>query len=180
MTSLSCTNKIEGIVGSIMKSDNLAFSACWHQEMAMTACSFQHLTLDERRSLFRMQEARLGVTETAARLGRHRSTIYGELGRNRFHDPDASRDSRRNSPATTPSPCRTSPAPVAGAWPSLRGTRSYSSTWWTGCARAGRRSRSQGGSGRKQRLTRKKASGSTTRRSMPRVWPREVWIGARL
>ena len=43
-----------------------------------------------------MQEARLGVTEMAARLGRQRSTIYRELGRNRFRDPDASRDSRRN------------------------------------------------------------------------------------
>ena len=62
----------------------------------MTARGFQHLTLNERRSLFRMQEARLGVTEMAARLGRHRSTIYRELGRNRFRDPDASRDSRRN------------------------------------------------------------------------------------
>ncbi len=62
----------------------------------MTVRDFQHLTLDARRSLFRMQEARLGVTEMAARLGRHRSTIYRELGRNRFHDPDDSRDSRRN------------------------------------------------------------------------------------
>jgi len=62
----------------------------------MAASSFQHLTLDERRSLFRMQEARLGVAEMAARLGRHRSTIPRELGRNRFRDPDASRDSRRN------------------------------------------------------------------------------------
>jgi IS30 family transposase len=43
-----------------------------------------------------MQEARLGVAEMAARLGRHRSTIYRELGRNRFRDPDASRDSRRS------------------------------------------------------------------------------------
>ena len=62
----------------------------------MTARGFQHLTLDERRSLFRMQEARLGVTEMAARLGRYRSTIYRELGRNCFRDPGASRDSRRN------------------------------------------------------------------------------------
>ena len=60
----------------------------------MTARGFQHLTLDERRFLFRMQEARLGVTEMAARLGRHRSTIYRELGRNRFRDPDASWDIR--------------------------------------------------------------------------------------
>jgi len=62
----------------------------------MATSSFQHLTLDERRSLFRMQEARLDVAEMAARLGRHRSTIYRKLGRNRFGDPDASRDRRRN------------------------------------------------------------------------------------
>ena len=31
----------------------------------MAAGSFQHFTLDERRSLFRMHEARLGVTEMA-------------------------------------------------------------------------------------------------------------------
>lgn len=62
----------------------------------MAAGGFQHFTLDERRSLFRMQEARPDVAEMAARLGRHRSTIYRELGRNRFRDPDASRDSRRN------------------------------------------------------------------------------------
>ena len=42
----------------------------------MAASGSQHLTLDERRSLFRIQEVRLGVTEMAARLGRHRSTIY--------------------------------------------------------------------------------------------------------
>ena len=62
----------------------------------MTARGFQHLTLDESRSLFRMQKVRLGVTEMAARLGRHRSTIPRELGRNRFRDPDASPESRRN------------------------------------------------------------------------------------
>ncbi|HEY0204958.1 MAG TPA: helix-turn-helix domain-containing protein [Acetobacteraceae bacterium] len=50
----------------------------------------------ERRSLIRMQKARPGMTEMAVRLGRHRSTIYRELGRNRFRDPDASRDSRRH------------------------------------------------------------------------------------
>ncbi len=68
----------------------------------MAANGFQHLTLDERRSLFRMQKARLGVAETAVRLGRHRSTIYRELGRNRFRDADASRDSRRNMSAYYP------------------------------------------------------------------------------
>ena len=34
----------------------------------MAASGFQHLTLDERRSLFRMQEAQLGVTEMVVRL----------------------------------------------------------------------------------------------------------------
>ncbi len=41
----------------------------------MTGRGFQHLTLDERRSLFRMQKAQLGVGEMAVRLSRHRSTV---------------------------------------------------------------------------------------------------------
>ena len=44
--------------------------------------------LDERRTLFRLVEARRPVGEIAARLGRHRSTIYRELGRDRFRDGD--------------------------------------------------------------------------------------------
>lgn len=60
----------------------------------MVAGSFQHLPLDERRSLFRMHEARLGVAAMAVRPGRNRSTIYRELRRNRFRDPDATRDRR--------------------------------------------------------------------------------------
>jgi len=65
-------------------------------ETALAASGFQHLTIEERRSLFRMQEARLGVAEMAARLRLHRSTIYRELGRNRFRYLDALRGSRRN------------------------------------------------------------------------------------
>ena len=57
----------------------------------MTANGFQHFTLNARRSLFRMQRAQLGMTEIAARLGRHR-----------FRDPDAFRDSRRNTSGCYP------------------------------------------------------------------------------
>jgi transposase, IS30 family len=50
--------------------------------------TYGQLDLDERRTLFRLVEARRPVGEIAARLGRHRSTIYRELGRNRFRDGD--------------------------------------------------------------------------------------------
>src|SRR3712207_9511709 len=52
------------------------------------ARSYRHLDLDQRRTLFRLVEARRPVGEIAARLGRHRSTVYRELGRNRFRDGD--------------------------------------------------------------------------------------------
>ncbi len=52
------------------------------------AKTFSQLDLDERRTLFRLMEARRPVGEIAERLGRHRSTVYRELGRNRFRDGD--------------------------------------------------------------------------------------------
>ena len=52
------------------------------------ARTYRQLDLDERRTLFRLVEARTPVGEIAARLGRHPSTIHRELGRNRFRDGD--------------------------------------------------------------------------------------------
>jgi IS30 family transposase len=52
------------------------------------ARTYRQLDLDERRTLFRLIEARTPVGEIAARLGRHPSTIHRELGRNRFRDGD--------------------------------------------------------------------------------------------
>jgi transposase, IS30 family len=52
------------------------------------ARTYNQLDLDERRTLFRLVEARRPVGEIAERLGRHHSTIYRELGRNRFRDGD--------------------------------------------------------------------------------------------
>jgi transposase, IS30 family len=52
------------------------------------ARTYRHLDLGARRTLFRLIEARTPVGEIAARLGRHPSTIYRELGRNRFRDGD--------------------------------------------------------------------------------------------
>jgi transposase, IS30 family len=52
------------------------------------ARTYRHLDLDQRRILFRLVEARRPVGEIAERLGRHPSTIYRELGRDRFRDGD--------------------------------------------------------------------------------------------
>jgi transposase, IS30 family len=52
------------------------------------ARTYRHLDLDQRRTLFRLVEARTPIGEIAQRLGRHPSTIYRELGRNRFRDGD--------------------------------------------------------------------------------------------
>lgn len=48
--------------------------------------SYVHLSLEERRRIFRLREAKVPVAEIAATLGRHRSTIHREIARNWWHD----------------------------------------------------------------------------------------------
>jgi transposase, IS30 family len=55
---------------------------------------YSHLSIEERCRLRGMMEMGLGVSEMARRLGRHRSTVQRELGRNRCVDgyrPDSAR-----------------------------------------------------------------------------------------
>jgi transposase, IS30 family len=52
------------------------------------AQTYRQLGLDQRRTLFRLVEARRPIGEIATQLGRHPSTIYRELGRNRFREGD--------------------------------------------------------------------------------------------
>lgn len=47
---------------------------------------YSHLTLDDRRIVFRLREAKLGASAIASRLGFHPSTIYRELKRNWHKD----------------------------------------------------------------------------------------------
>ncbi|MPS71368.1 MAG: hypothetical protein E2586_23105 [Novosphingobium sp.] len=51
--------------------------------------SYRHLRYDEREALAKMRDAAIPVSEIAARLGRHRSTVYRELRRNFMHDEEA-------------------------------------------------------------------------------------------
>ena len=62
----------------------------------MARARFQPLRLDDRRSIHRLSSAGATADEIAARLGRHRSSIYRELRRNDFRDRDAAGDRWRD------------------------------------------------------------------------------------
>lgn len=51
-------------------------------------CTYSQITLDERRKIERWHAAKISVDVIAEKLGRHRSTIFRELKRNRFDDPE--------------------------------------------------------------------------------------------
>ncbi|WP_119681733.1 helix-turn-helix domain-containing protein [Indioceanicola profundi] len=48
---------------------------------------YAHLTLAERRTIFRLLQERQSVGSIATLLGRHRSTIHREIARNFHHSP---------------------------------------------------------------------------------------------
>ena len=47
-----------------------------------------HLTLSERRIIAGMLQRKISVAQIAVQLGRHRSTIHREIGRNFWRDPE--------------------------------------------------------------------------------------------
>jgi transposase, IS30 family len=47
---------------------------------------YRHFTLEERRPLFRLRNAKLPLAEIASQLGRHRSTLYREIARSEFRE----------------------------------------------------------------------------------------------
>ncbi len=47
-----------------------------------------HLSLDERRELFRLRSAKIPMRAIAHRLNRHPSTLYREIKRNWFQDEE--------------------------------------------------------------------------------------------
>ncbi len=79
----------------------------------MALSGFQHLTLDQRRFLFPLKEARISFSEIASRLGRHRSTVCRELGRNRFRAWQNPRGGRCGVSKFLPCCCAEVPSPRA-------------------------------------------------------------------
>ena len=48
--------------------------------------AYRQLALDERRTIFRLLNAKVPMAEIAQQLGRHRSTIHREVSRNHFRE----------------------------------------------------------------------------------------------
>jgi IS30 family transposase len=48
--------------------------------------AYRQLDLDDRRTIFRLLDAKVSVTNIARQLGRHRSTVHREISRNHFRE----------------------------------------------------------------------------------------------
>ena len=126
------------------------------------------LDLDERRTIFRLLNAKVPVAAIARQLGRHRSTIHREVRRNHFHEQ---REYAGYFPLTAQDRARQRRQRRA----SCAGTNSCGATSSTSSNAAGHRSRSPGSCGWTPRtatasVTRRSINTSTGRRVVPPVF----------
>ena len=50
---------------------------------------YRHVSLSDRRTIFRMMHEKRPIAQIADAIGRHRSTVYREIGRNKVQpEPD--------------------------------------------------------------------------------------------
>jgi IS30 family transposase len=61
------------------------FIAC---KESLVKRTYSQIALDERRKIERWRHAGVTVDVIAEKLGRHRSTIFREIARNKFEDPE--------------------------------------------------------------------------------------------
>jgi IS30 family transposase len=59
----------------------------YHAQGMLMRHTYSQIDMDERRRIARWRAAGLSATVIAEKLGRHRSTIFRELKRNAFEDP---------------------------------------------------------------------------------------------
>ena len=62
------------------------FFSSLHDGALLMPRAYRQLALDERRTIFRLLNAKVPMTEIAQQLGRHRSTIHREVSRNYFRE----------------------------------------------------------------------------------------------
>jgi len=62
------------------------FFSSLHDGALLMPRAYRQLALDERRTIFRLLNAKVPMTEIAQQLGRHRSTIHREISRNHFRE----------------------------------------------------------------------------------------------
>jgi IS30 family transposase len=62
------------------------FFSSLHDGALLMPRAYRQLALDERRTIFRLLNAKVPMAEIAQQLGRHRSTIHREVSRNYFRE----------------------------------------------------------------------------------------------
>src|SRR6187551_2237031 len=62
------------------------FFSSLHDGALLMPRAYRQLAFDERRTIFRLLNAKVPMAEIAQQLGRHRSTIHREISRNHFRE----------------------------------------------------------------------------------------------